>query len=112
MKIQLNSDSSIEVSEALTHAVETTLHDAFDRYGDRITRLEVHLSDENSDSGKGIQCLVEARPAGIDPVVVTGSGDAVERACHDAVQKMHSLLDSTFGRIDTRDADATIRHTG
>ncbi len=112
MKIQLNSDSSIEGSDALAQAVETTIHAALERYGDRITRVEVHLSDENGTTGAGsraMQCLLEARPAGLDPVVVTGSADTVERACHHAAQKMQSLLDSTFGRIDSLDANATIR---
>jgi regulator of PEP synthase PpsR (kinase-PPPase family) len=112
MKIQLNSDSSIEGSDALAQTVETTIHAALDRYADRITRVEVHLSDEDGTTSSGpraMQCLLEARPAGLDPVVVTGSADTVDRACHDAAQKMQSLLDSTFGRIDSRDSDATIR---
>ena len=112
MKIQVNTDSSVEGSESLAQAVEATVHAALDRYGDRLVRVEVHLSDENSTTGENRRekrCLLEARPAGMDPVVVTGSADTVERACHDATQKMQSLLDSTFGRIDSRDADATIR---
>ena len=112
MKIQLNSDSSVEGSAALAETVETAIHTALDRYGDRITRVEVHLSDEGGNEGhdsEGTRCLLEARPAGMDPVVVTGSADTVERACHDAAQKMQRLLDTTFGRIDSRDAGATIR---
>jgi hypothetical protein len=115
MKIQLNTDSSIEGSDALAQTLETTIHAALDRYGDRITRVEVHLSDEDGTTGAGpsaMRCLLEARPAGLDPVVVTGSADTIERAFHDAAQKMQSVLDSTFGRIDSRDADATIRHNG
>lgn len=112
MKIQLNSDSSVDGSDALAQTVDTAIHTALDRYGDRITRVEVHLSDEDGNEGndpEGTRCLLEVRPAGMDPVVVTGSADTVERACHDAAQKMQRLLDSTFGRIDSRDANATIR---
>ncbi len=112
MKIQVNSDSSVEGSEAHALTVETTIHSALDRYGDRLTRVEAHLSSDDSGadtSHPGIRCLLEARPTGMDPVVVTGSGDTIERACHDATQKMQSLLDSTFGRIDSRDESATIR---
>jgi hypothetical protein len=91
MKIQLNSDSSVEGSDALARSIETTVHAALDRYGDRINRVEVHLSDEDGPTGSGpraMRCLLEARPAGLDPVVVTGSADTVEGACHDAAQKM------------------------
>ncbi len=112
MKIQVNTDSSVEGSDAHALTVETTIHSALDRYGDRLTRVEAYLSsDDNAEdkSHPGIQCLLEARPPGMDPVVVTGSGDTIERACHDATHKMQSLLDSTFGRIDSRDENATIR---
>ncbi len=112
MKIQVNTDSSVEGGEAVAQIVHETVHAALDRYGDRLMRVEAHLGDEDGASGdgpRGLRCLLEARPSGMDPVVVTGFGDIVERACHDATQKMQSLLDSTFGRIDSRDADATIR---
>ena len=112
MKIQVNTDSSVEGGEAVARTVEETVHAGLDRYGDRLIRVEAHLGDEDGTSGdasRGLRCLLEARPSGMDPVVVTGSGDSVERACHDATRKMQSLLDSTFGRIDSRDADATIR---
>ena len=90
MKVHLNSDSSIEGSDTLAQTVENAIHAALDRYGERITRVEVHLSDEAGNEGNdpgGTRCLLEARPAGMDPVVVTGSADTVERACHDAAQK-------------------------
>lgn len=112
MKIQVNTDSSLEGGEAIAQTVETTVHDGLDRYGERLIRVEAHLGDEDGTSGdgpRGLRCLLEARPSGMDPVVVTGFGDTVERACHDATHKMQSLLASKFGRIDSRDADATIR---
>lgn len=109
MKIQVNSDSSIEGSDALTQTVETAIHTALDRFGDRITRVEVHLSTEDTNDPEATRCVLEARPAGMDPLAVTGSADTAERACQDAAQKMQSVLDSTFGRIDSRDANATIR---
>lgn len=111
MKIQVNTDSSVEGSDAHTKIVETTIHTALDRYGDRLTRVEAHLSSDDG-AGKnetGISCLLEARPTSMDPVVVTGAGDTIEHACNDATRKMQSLLDSTFGRIDSRDATETIR---
>ncbi len=111
MKIQVNTDSSVEGSDAHTLIVETAIHTALDRYGDRLTRVEAYLSsdDGTGKSGTGIRCLLEARPTGLDPVVVTGTGDEIEHACHDATRKMQSLLDSTFGRIDSHDATETIR---
>lgn len=112
MKIQVNTDNSVEGNDAHTLTVETAVRSGLDRYGDRLTRVEAYLSSDDNAADKGqmgIKCLLEARPASMDPVVVTGTGDTIERACHDATHKMQSLLDSTFGRIDSQDGNATIR---
>jgi hypothetical protein len=93
--------------------VEGEVQSALERYEDRLTRVEAHLSDVDAEKSKGSadkRCLLEARPSGMQPVVVTGSGDTYERACHDATRKMQRLLKSTFGRIEGRDGHATIRH--
>lgn len=44
----------------------------------------------------------------MQPVVVTETADTVEQGLLSATQKMQILLNSEFGRIDGRDADATI----
>jgi len=114
MKLQINTDNTVEGGAELVEMVEARVRSAMERYEDRLTRIEAHLSDEDgqkSGSGTDKRCLLEARPAGLDPVVVTGASDTLERACTDALRKMQSLLDTTFGRIDDRDGDATIRQS-
>ncbi len=114
MKIQVATDRSVDGTETLAHDVEGEVRSALERYASRLSRVEVHLSEEDGDKNSNDhakRCLLEARPEGMQPVVVTGLGDNVEHACHDATSKMLRLLDSTFGRIDGRDAHATIRHT-
>jgi hypothetical protein len=108
MKIQINTDGNVEGSETLIASVEADVQSALERYAERLTRIEVHLGDKDG-SGTDKRCLLEARPAGMQPVVVTAFAGTVEQACRDATRKMQSLLNSTFGRIDGRDADATIR---
>lgn len=49
MQIRINTDSNIKNSEGLAQQVRTTVVSALERFGDRITRVEAHLSDENSD---------------------------------------------------------------
>ena len=112
MKIQVNTDRHVEGSEALVQMVEAEVQSALERFEDRLTRVEVHLSDENGENdvgGADKRCLLEARPEGMQPVVVTETADNVEQALLSATQKMQNLLNSKFGRIDGRDADATIR---
>lgn len=112
MKIQVNTDRHVDGSEALVQMVEAEVQSALERFEDRLTRVEVHLSDENGENdggGADKRCLLEARPEGMQPVVVTETADTVDQALLSATEKMQSLLTSKFGRIDGRDADATIR---
>jgi hypothetical protein len=62
--------------------LKATISDAFDRYSEHITRIEVKFSDENSDrdSENDKRCVLEARLKGLQPLVVTGHADTVESA--------------------------------
>ncbi|SBO42119.1 HPF/RaiA family ribosome-associated protein [Cyanobium sp. NIES-981] len=102
MQIQVNTDKNIVGDEAFMHHIENTLNHTLSRFSDHITRLEVHLSDENSASKSGgmdRRCLLEARVAGRDPASVTDQALTVEQAVHGAAHKMVSLLDSELGKM-------------
>ena len=73
MQVQLNTDRHIDAHDELTHQVETVMEGAVGRFADQITRVEVHLSDENSQKGGGDdkRCLLEARLAGLQPIAVS-----------------------------------------
>lgn len=63
MIIQLNTDNNLSVHEAFGTTLEDLLCNELSRYSEHITRIEVHLSDENGSKG-GIndkRCLLEAR---------------------------------------------------
>jgi hypothetical protein len=112
MKIQVNTDRNVEGSDALVVMVEAEVQTALEHFEDRLTRVEVHLGDESGEKDRSSpdkRCLLEVRPAGMQPVVVTNSADTLEEAVVGATRKMQSLLNSTFGRIDGREAEATIR---
>ena len=47
MTIQINTDSNLSVHEAFGNKLEGFLTDELSRFSEHITRLEVHLSDEN-----------------------------------------------------------------
>jgi hypothetical protein len=53
MQIQINTDSNIDGNDRLVHQVEAVVRDALDRFSAQITRVEVHLSDENSGTKFG-----------------------------------------------------------
>jgi len=47
MKIQLNTDVNIDGTEALAAQVSATVEQTLERFSEHITRVEVHLGDEN-----------------------------------------------------------------
>lgn len=101
MKIQLNTDVHIDGTEALAAQVSVTIEQALEHVSAHITRVEVHLSDENGDkSGQQDQrCMLEARVEGRQPVAVTDQAATLEQAVHGAAQKLSRLLESTLGRL-------------
>ena len=101
MQIQLNTDSHIEGHEELAAYVRDVATDALDRFADRITRVEVHLSDENSHKGgeDDKRCVMEARLAGRQPTAVTHHAGTVDEAIEGAAGKLKRALESTIDRL-------------
>lgn len=111
MHIQFNTDNHIQGREALADRLETLVRDALGRHADRLTRLEAHVQDVNASKtgGGDIRCLLEARPAGRDPIAVTAQGAQVEETVKSAAGKLARALDRIFERdADHKGAD-TIR---
>ena len=108
MNIQVNTDNNIESSEELISYVRSNLTEHFERYKNAITRIEVHLSDENagktSDNDK--RCLLEARIANHQPIAVTHHADTIHVAIETAADKLLRSLDSMVGKMTDRTTSA------
>lgn len=105
MQIQINTDHSIEGNAELVQQVEAVLHDELERFADEITRVEVHISDDNSEKkfgGDDKRCLLEARLAGLKPIVASHSAGTVELAVNGAVERLKRALESSVGKRDKR----------
>jgi len=111
MKVQVNTDKNVEGGAELVRQVEAEVDSALGRYGDRLTRVEVHLGDESAGSSTvaDMRCTMEARPAGQQPVAVTHHADTLNEACRGAAHKLQAVLESKFGRLDGRKGGSTIR---
>lgn len=111
MQIQVHTNDTVRDHEAVAGRIETDIADALGRFGGQLTRVEVHLGDENAGkAGAGDKrCMIEARPAGQQPVAVTHKAASLEEACNGAVHKMIKLLDHKFGRLHDRKGAASIR---
>ena len=101
MKIQINTDKNINGSEDIIDSITSFIAEGLIRFDDQITRLEVHLSDEdgNKDGLNDKRCMLEARLAGRQPIAVTDQAGTHEEAVLGAVDKLRNSLETIFGRL-------------
>ena len=100
MKIQFNTDKNIEGHERLEIFFTSELEKELARFDDKVTRIEVHLGDENSAKG-GVndkRCMIEARPIKSQPLAVTAYADSIEKAFFQATEKMKKVLTTAFDK--------------
>lgn len=105
MQIQINTDGNIEGDAELVQKIKTVVRNSLDRFSEQVTRVEVHLSDQDSDKRSGtedMRCLLEARLAGLQPTSVSDQAATLEQAVDGAVEKLTRSLDSTLGRKGRR----------
>lgn len=103
MQIQINPGKNVTLHSKLSNFVETELNRTLRRFDTHLTRVEVHLSDDTRTKGvQGKRCTLEARPRGLQPVVVTGFAPNTHKSVTGAAEKMKRQLDATFGRLAAR----------
>jgi ribosomal subunit interface protein len=104
MEIQFNTDKNIEGTERLESYVSETVQKSLKHFDERITRVEVHLSDENADKGgeRDKKCVLEARPRGMDPIAVTSQEDSIEKSLNNALNKLKAALKNALGKAGVR----------
>lgn len=105
MQIQVNTDNHTEGSAELTQQVQTVLEDKLRRFADRITRVEVQLTDQNSRGkagGNDQRCVLEVRLSGMQPISVTDEGVAHDVVLRGAADKMQRLIETTLGKQGRR----------
>jgi hypothetical protein len=100
MQIQINTDRHIEGQERLSAWASGVVKQALSRVSDRITRVEVHLSDENGNkSGQhDQQCVMEARLEGRQPIAVTHQAATMDQAVNGAAEKLTGAIETIIGR--------------
>ena|SRR5690554_4822979 len=101
MEVFFNTDNNIEGKERIEAYFSNRIKDDLVRFEDRVTRVEVHLSDENADKGgaKDKRCVLEVRPQGLKPIAVSSQDDTIEKAISGATKKMISSLNTVVGKL-------------
>lgn len=100
MQIQINTDHHIGGHEALVAWATGEIKSALSRHSDHITRVEVHLSDENGHKSgtSDKRCVMEARVTGRQPLAVTHHAETLYGAVTGAADKLTRLIASALGR--------------
>ena len=107
MQVLLNTDPHIDGRQGMSDYLASVVTEVLGHYGERITRVEAHVSDANGAASSGandIHCTSEARPVGLDPVVVKERADTAHQAMHGAVRKLERALRSAFAKHGPRHA--------
>lgn len=103
MLIQLNSAQGVSISPALEEHISKQLQSVDRRFGERLTRIEVYLTDVNGPKG-GLnkRCKLEARPRGGDPVIAELLHEDAYDAVSGAAKRLESVLSNYFGKMDRK----------
>jgi ribosome-associated translation inhibitor RaiA len=101
MQIQINTDPSIEGSEAFSAHIRRVVGNALGHSAEHVTRVEVHVADENGAkvAGNDKRCTMEARLEGRTPAAVTHHAATVHDAVNGAAAKLAKLIDHTLDRL-------------
>ena len=101
MQINVFSDKHIDSDKRTQDWVTATVEVTLERHLEDLTRVEVHLSDENGGKSgpKDKRCKMEARPKGHQPILVSHDADSLTQAVEGAAQKLEHALEHLFGKL-------------
>jgi len=101
MTIQINTDNHIKGSQNMEAYFTGKIEDGLKHFSDYITRVEVHVSDQNGDKGGAddIQCKIEARVQGQAPVLVESRGENQDKALNTAIDKLQGVMRKVKGKM-------------
>lgn len=101
MHVLLNADPHSDGRHQMAEHLETVVLHALARYREQVTRVEAHIADESghvhSQPGQ-VQCTLEARLVGLEPVVVKDHAATAHQAIHEAVAKLQRAIGTALGK--------------
>ena len=112
MLIEVRTDGNIAGGEPFSEHVKGVLHAALDRFGGRIRRVDVHLSDAiaNKTGHDDKCCMIEVRCDGHEPIIVTHRETMMDQAIHGAVHSLRKAVERAFSKQTTLDRLRDHRH--
>ena len=101
MQIQVYTDHTTDGRQAVIDHVQGVVEDAVSHFSDHITRVEVHLSDENGTKAGSDdkRCMMEARVEKRHPIAVTHHAATMDEAINGAAGKLKRSLSHDLERL-------------
>ncbi|MEO1584047.1 MAG: HPF/RaiA family ribosome-associated protein [Planctomycetota bacterium] len=89
-------------SQSLDAKITATLEGVLEHLADKVTRVEVHLGDENAHKTGPAdkRCLIEARPKGLDPIAVETHGEDLYDTFEEGARKLKRALAKRIEKHD------------
>jgi len=102
MHIEVNA-SDVRTSEAIVEHIRSQVESAMRFYQDRVTRVEAHVKDTNSNKGgKDKRCTLEVRLAGQNPLAVEHESEDLYMAISGAADKLKRAVQKRLEKLDSR----------
>ena len=105
MQILINTDQHINANSESMATWQSDIASALDRFAEWITRIDVHLTDENSAAKGGdddIRCLMEARPRNHQPVSIEVRSGTPYQAVSEATDTLEKRLATMLDKARTQ----------
>ncbi len=98
MQIEVRSDHNVDGGEATIAHVKEVIEKSLSHFTRQITRVEVHLGDDNGPKGgsQDKHCVMEAHLAGLKPIAVRDHSASIHQAVHAAAGKLKSSIESVL----------------
>lgn len=109
MEINVNTDNTIDRHQGLDERVRDLVESSISRF-EQVRRVDVHLSNQNGQKHEDGDnyCMMEARVAGYEPVVVHAHAADLHLSINGAANKLKRALDSALGRLNDKKLRETV----
>lgn len=110
MQIQIHSDHNIHGHQELLGQVSDTVDKTLKTFSDHLTRVDIHLSDENSNKKAGynaMRCMMKARLEGQHFIAVIHQAATLDQAVDGAADKLASSVKRILGRMHDQKSHRT-----
>ena len=100
MLIQVNF-GDVSRTDTIDDYVHERVNKELAHFTDRVTRVEVHLHDDNGPSKSSTndkRCTMEARPAGRQPLAVEHAGENLQKVIQETAGKLGRALTRVFDK--------------